>query len=152
MAFTDPLFVLSLEGRKIALHLSAVEKVYPSVAIDPLPKAPDVVLGIVSLRGRILPVLDIRKRFRLPERETRLSDRLIVARTPKRTVALLADDALGLMDGDPQAVPAGEILPGLEYVEGVGRIDGDLILIHNLEDFLSLDEEKALEKSLEGME
>jgi purine-binding chemotaxis protein CheW len=152
MASPDPLFAFSLEGRKIALHLSAVDIVIPSVEISPLPKAPEIVLGIISLRGRIIPVLDIRKRFRLPEREIMLSDCLIIAKTSKRTVALLADAALGLVESGSQAVPAGEILPGLEYVEGVSRIDGDMLLIHDLEGFLSLEEEKELEKSLEGSE
>lgn len=150
MAYSDFLFVFSLEGRKFALHLSAVDKVIRSMEISPLPKAPEIVLGIISLWGRILPVLDIRKRFRLPEHETMLSDCLIIARTSKRTVVLMAEAALGLVEETGPTVSAGDILPGLDYVEGVKKIGGDIILIHDLDTFLSLEEEKAIDGSLEG--
>jgi len=49
--------------------VSAVEKVVRAVEITPLPKAPEIVVGVINAQGRILPVLDIRKRFRLPARE-----------------------------------------------------------------------------------
>ena len=45
-------------------------------------------------------------------------------------------------------ISAEEILPGIKYIEGVVKIEGDIILIHNLEQFLSLEEEKTLDKAL----
>ncbi len=58
--------VFTLDEQRYALHLSAVERVICVVEITPLPKAPEIVLGIINVGGQIIPVIDMRKRFRLP--------------------------------------------------------------------------------------
>jgi len=141
--------VFTLDEQRYALHLAAVERIIPVVEITPLPKAPDIVLGIIDAGGQIIPVIDTRKRFRLPERELNLSDVLITARTPRRTVALVADAAGNVIKGSEQDVTAaGEILPRLEYVKGVVKLKDGMILIDDLEKFLSLEEEKALDDAM----
>lgn len=92
------LVIFTLNQQRYALHLSRVERVVPIVEINGLPKAPEIVLGVVNVEGRIVPVLDIRKRFRLPERDLDLSDRFIIARTPGRVVALAVDAVTGVVE------------------------------------------------------
>ncbi len=147
--------VFSLDGQRYALHLSEVERIIRVVEMTSLPKAPDIVLGIVNVEGQIIPVVNIRKRFRLPERELNLSDVLIIAQIPRRTVALVADDVSGVIEESGQDITeAKEILPRMEYVKGVVKLKDGLILINDLENFLSLEEEKALDdviaKKLKG--
>jgi len=141
--------VFTIDAQRYALHLHAVERIIRVVEITPLPKAPDIVLGIVNVEGQIIPVVNIRKRFRLPERELNLSDVLIIAQIPRRTVALVADDASGVIEGSGQDITeAKEILPRMEYVKGVVKLKDGLILINDLESFLSLEEEKALDDAM----
>ncbi len=141
--------VFTLDEQRYALHLSAVERIIRVVEMTSLPKAPDIVLGIVNVEGQIIPVVNIRKRFRLPERELNLSDVLIIAQIPRRTVALVADDASGVIEGSGQDITeAKEILPRMEYVKGVVKLKDGLILINDLESFLSLEEEKALDDAM----
>ncbi len=138
-----------LDDRRYALHLEVVERVIPAVEITPLPRAPEIVLGLINLKGMIVPVLDIRRRFGLPHREMELSDHFIVARTSRRTVALPVDSAGGVIQVfDKELTEATDILPALEYVEGVVKLKNSLLLIHDLEKFLSLEEETALEGAL----
>ncbi len=144
-------FVLRLADRLYALHLSAVQRTVRTVEITPLPKAPDIVLGIINVQGEVIPVVDIRKRFRLPLREMRLSDQIIIARTSRRTVALLADEAGEILER-PEVVDAQRVVPGMEYVKGVVKLEDGMVLIHDLDTFLSLDEEAALDDALEGRE
>jgi len=119
------------------------------VEISPLPKAPEIVLGVINVQGRIVPVFNVRKRFRLPERETSLSDQLIVAQTSRRTVAMLVDAVSGVVAyPEQQVITADRVLPGLEYLEGVAKLDGGMILIHDLDKFLSLEEETTLDNAL----
>ncbi len=61
--------IFSLEQQQYALHLSAVESVVWAVEITRLPKAPEIVMGLVNVRGRIFPVVNTRRRFNLSERE-----------------------------------------------------------------------------------
>jgi purine-binding chemotaxis protein CheW len=142
----------NLDDQKYALFLSAVIRIIRAVEITGLPKAPEIVLGVINMHGLIISVFDIRKRFRLPQREMQLDDQLIIASTSKRTVALLVDSVNDVIEIPEEKIIAGEkILPGLEYVEGVVKTEDGMILIHDLEQFLSLQEEKALHEALEEL-
>jgi purine-binding chemotaxis protein CheW len=128
-----------LDGQKYALHLSAVQVVVRAVEITPLSHAPDGVAGIINFQGQLVPVLNLRRRFGLPDRELQLGDSIILARTTHRLVALVADAVEGVVE-----CPEGETIPAEAVVK---RADGS-ILIHDLNAFLSLDEEQSLEAAL----
>ena len=143
------LLIFKLDEQSYALRLSAVERIIRAAAVTALPQKPDVVLGVISVHGHIIPVVDIRKRFRLPEREMQLSDQFILARTARRTLALLADSAVGVAElSEEDVVEAENIVPDLGYIEGAVRIKGEIALIHDLDRFLFPDEEKVLDMSL----
>ena len=149
METSSPLVVLTLDEQRYALPLSAVERVVRIVEVTPLPDAPDIIAGVVNVQGRIIPVADIRKRFRLPAREISLSDQLIVARTSRRPVALVVDAVIGIVEYREQEVTAAEdILPHIRYVEGVVQLKDGMTLIHDLDRFLSLEEEQSFEKAM----
>lgn len=134
-----------LEKQRYALRLPAVERIVRAVEITPLPKAPGIALGIVNVGGRVVPVLDIRRRFGLPFKELCLSSQFLIARTSRRTVALVVDSVTGLVGSDGERpVPAEAVVRGMEYVEGVIKRADGLVLIHDLDTFLSLEEEHAL--------
>ncbi len=142
------LFVLSDQRYGVPLH--AVERVVRAVEITPLPKAPDIVLGLVNVQGRVIPVVDMRRRFRLPRRDLALTDQMVIARTSRRAVALVADAVTGVIEYvERDSDEAREVLPGLQYVEGVVKLDDGLILIHDLDKFLSLEEDAALDRAVE---
>jgi purine-binding chemotaxis protein CheW len=138
-----------LDDHCYALPLDVVERVIPAVEITPLPKAPEIVLGLINIRGKIIPVLNIRRRFRLPDRETELTDHFILADSSKRLVALPADSVSGVIQiSDAVMTEPMDILPKLEYVAGVVKLKDGLLLIHDLERFLSLEEETTLDEAL----
>ena len=144
----------SLEGQVYALRLSAVVRVIAAVMVSPLPRAPEIVLGVINLSGRILPVVNVRRRFRLPDRGQIPSDKLIIARAEKqgggeRLLALSVDDVLGIREiSDRDVVAVSAVLPGLDFLEGIARTDAGVILIHDLRTFLALEEAKVLDASL----
>jgi purine-binding chemotaxis protein CheW len=145
------LIVFALDRQRYALPLPVVDRVVRMVAITPLPKAPDIVLGVVNIQGRVIPVIDMRRRFRLPEREIALTDQLVVAHTVRRPVALVADAVQDVITCAEQSLIAAEnILPQVKYVEGVVKLTDGLILIHDLDKFLSLEEESSLDQALEN--
>ncbi|SOD41096.1 CheW protein [Nitrosovibrio sp. Nv4] len=141
--------VFVLDGQRYAMHLSAVDRVVRMVHITPLSSAPDILLGVVDVGGRIVPVIDVRQRFNLPKRDLSLSDRLIFARTERRSVALVADAVTDVVEcSEHSLVPADHIVRGLKHIEGIIRCEDGLILIHDLDTFLSLDEEQSLDLAL----
>jgi purine-binding chemotaxis protein CheW len=146
-----PLVVFSLNGQRYALPLDRVHRSIRVVAITPLPAAPAIVLGVVDLGGVVIPVIDIRRRFNLPPRDVRLSDHLIVATAGKRTVALLVDETKGVLEPGPESyASASAIMPRLDLVAGAVKLEDGLVLIHDLERLLSLEDETALEQALLG--
>jgi len=147
----DSLLVFALNDQRYALPLPAADRVVRMVAITPLPNAPDIILGVVNFQGRVIPVINMRRRFGLLERELALTDQLVVAHTARRPVALVADAVLDVIACAAQSLIAAEnILPGVEYVEGVVKLSDGLILIHDLDKFLSLEEESSLDQALEN--
>ena len=144
------IIVFTLDGQRYALPLHAADRVVRIVAIGSLPKAPGIVFGVINIQGKVIPVINMRRRFALPEREIVLSDQLVVAHTAKRSVALIADEVLDVMSYPEQdMVAADQIVPGIEYVKGVVKLKDGLVFIHDLDKFLSLDEEDLLDRSLE---
>jgi purine-binding chemotaxis protein CheW len=144
------LVVFKLDLQRYALHLPIVERIVPLVEITPLPQAPPIVLGVINVQGRVIPVVDIRQRFRLPERASLLSDRLVLARSADRTLALLVDAVIGVVDCSQSswAVPD-QIHPGLEYLQAVVTLDDGLILIHDIDTFLSSSEGRSLQEAMQ---
>ena len=143
------LLVFTLDDWRCALELSTVERVYRAVAVTPLPDAPDIVLGIVNVRGDVLPVVDIRRRFRLPEKNLTPDDRLIIVHSTGRLVTLVVDDVTGVVECAAKDITsASAIMPDMEYIEGVARLKDGMILIHDLARFLSLEEKAVLEQAL----
>jgi len=147
----NQIVLFTLDEPRYALYLSAVERVVRAVEITPLPEAPGIVLGVINWKGKIIPVMDIRKRFNLPAREMGLDDRLIIARAAERQVALAADSVDGIRElTDQEMVSAGQSIPFTQHLKGVAKVDGDLVLIYDLDRFLSLDEEQNLDAALSG--
>ena len=146
---SDSLVVLPVGEHAFALGAAAVERVVRAVEIEPLPAAPRGVRGIINLHGRIVPVFDLRALLGEPVRAVRTDDHLVIAHTRWRTVALLVDAVSGVVPRRAaQVTTAAEILPGLEAISGVLRLDDGLVLIHDIEHFLSLEDTAALERAL----
>lgn len=131
------------------LPLSQVVEVVRAVEITPLPKAPPVIEGVINLRGSVVPVFDLRARFGLPSKPVSLSDRFVIARTRQRMVAIRADRAEELIypeHGDVTEMQ--RILRTADLVTGIVRHSSGLVLIHDLEHFLSHAEAMKLDAVL----
>lgn len=134
---------------RYALRVDAVNRIVRLPEITTLPEAPPVVTGIVNVAGRIIPVISLRRRFRLSDKECALSDRLIIAHTGKRTVALAVDSVAEVVGRtEHQIVRAEMLVPGIRQIEGVIMLDDGLALIHDLHRCLALDEEQKLDAAL----
>jgi purine-binding chemotaxis protein CheW len=149
MSDVAQLVVFRLDAQRYALALAAVERIVSAVEISPLPNAPAIVLGLVNVSGRVLPVLNLRRRLRLPERDVGPADQFLIARTNQRTVILVIDEAQAVVQPPADGVtPALQLVPGLEQIQGVVTLPDGLVLIHDLETFLALDEARALDEAL----
>jgi purine-binding chemotaxis protein CheW len=143
------LVVFYIDGHCYGLPLEAVQEVIRAVKLAHLPGAPAVVEGAIDYRGTVVPVLDVRSRFGHAGKALEVSDQLIVARAGGRLVALRADRAGWPVELQPGAI---EELTGstaeTAYVIGVGKLPDGMIVIHDLESFLSAAETAELARAL----
>lgn len=147
-ALVDLLLFL-LDGRPFAVRLGQVERVTAMAAFTPLPGAPPVVAGIINIGGRFLPVLDVRARLGLVPRFPRLADGLIVVRLAARTVALWIDHVEGTLHLPAASlVPADRVVPGGGWFDAVTALPDGPVFIHDVDRFLSMTEEAALDAAL----
>jgi len=146
----NQLIGFSIDEQRYALPLQIVERVVRAVEVTLLPKAPDIVLGVVNMQGRIIPVVNIRRRFGLREREIDLNDQLVIAYSSKRNIAFLADSVSGVIEIlEEEVVAAEKILPGLEYIKGIVKQEDGLVHILDIDSILSFGEIKWLDDVME---
>jgi len=132
------LLVFEVGGQRYGLPAADVRELLRAVTLTPLPRAPAIVEGVINVRGVLVPVLDIRGRFRLPPKPPEPSDHLIVARAGGRVVALRVDRAVELARLEPAAVERAEaVVPGVAYVAQMAKLPDGLVLVHDLSTFLS---------------
>lgn len=143
------MLVFRLDEQRYAIALETVRRIIHAVEITPLPKAPDIVLGVIDIAGEVLPVLDVRRRFRLPTRKIQTADQFVLAQAAERNVVLSVDEALDVVSRSrAEIVAATQLPPGIDFVQGVVRLDDGLVIIHDLKTFLSLDEARALDRAM----
>jgi purine-binding chemotaxis protein CheW len=143
------LLVFRLDGRRYALPLAVVDRVVRAVEVTPVPSAPAIVLGAINVHGRVLPVLNVRRRFLMPDREIGPADWFLLAHTERQALVLAVDESEGVVErAASDIVGSAQIASGLELFPGVIRFDDGLVLIHDLERFLSLDETRALDDAM----
>ena len=142
----EQILVFTLDEQPYALSLHSVVKVIHAIEIRHLPNAPEIIAGIINVKGQIIPVADIRKRFGLTAHEIDPDDRLIITDTGKRQVAILVDSVTGIIDLEPAHLDlTKKSMSFAEHISGVAKTEDGLILIYDLAGFLNLDEEKDLD-------
>jgi purine-binding chemotaxis protein CheW len=142
--------IFEVAAQRFGLPLERVERAVRVVEITPLPSAPAVVAGVVDVGGSEVPVVDLRRRFSLPVRAARLSDQLLIVDSRQRRLALWVDavgDVATYREQDFTGADA--VVPGMEYLRGIARLDDGLVLIQDLEQLLTLDEERVLAEAID---
>jgi purine-binding chemotaxis protein CheW len=147
MIRSDQILIFTLNEQRYGIPLRVVERVVMMVDITPLPAGPDFIHGVINVRGNILPVLDLRCRFSLPQRPLRLSDQLIILRCATRGFALMVDAVCDVRDCTEQMQTEGtEIIPDLPFLAAVVKLPDGLILLQDPDVLLSSGESIAIEE------
>ncbi len=143
---TDQVVVFLLDGQRYALRLHEVDRVIRAVAVTPVPETSAFILGLINLAGRLLPVVSLRAGLGLPDRPVRPDDQFVITRTSRLTLALVVDQVQALRPlSSGQTVTPAAVLPGQGCrVETLVKVDGDIILIYDIEQFFDRAEQERL--------
>jgi purine-binding chemotaxis protein CheW len=129
--------VFEVAGRRHGLAAGDVQELLRAALPAPLPGAPAAVEGVLNLRGRAVPVVDVRRRFGLPPRDLEPTDHLIVTRAAGRLIALRVDRVVDILRLGPADVEPGASLAPGGGVAWVAKTADGLVLVHGPSAFLS---------------
>jgi len=141
-------FLFELDGQRYAMEISVVERVIHAVELISLPETPDSLLGLINVGGKIIPFVNIRKKFNLPAREMNLDDRIIISRISTRKIAFIADNVEGIVEFSKEQIDdVHQSFPEMErYIVGVGRFNDNTVLIIAIDKLFSTQNINRLEK------
>jgi len=137
---TEHLATFFLAGEEYGVEVRQVQEIRRVTEITSVPRAPEFIRGVINLRGRILPVLDLRRRLALGEVAMDRVARIVVVRIKERLLGLLVDGASQVLKVKVSQIepPPEEVLQqGGDYIRGVAKLDDRLIILVDLERLLA---------------
>jgi len=133
--------VFILAGEEFGLELSRIVEILKAQKITPLPKLPSFLCGVINLRGIVIPIMDLRKRFGMAPSPIR--ERIIIVKTRNERIGLLVDAVKGILSLEKEnVIVPPSIFKGLkaEYLSGIGKAGDRLIVLLSLDNLLTSEE------------
>lgn len=145
--------VFALGTEQYGIEVDKVRTIERMMPITRVPKTPAFIKGVINLRGVVIPVLDLRGRFGLPETEPTENSRIIIVAANDLEVGFIVDSANDVIDIDSDTIDSPpEVVGGIKakYLRGVAKLsENQLLIMLNLAEVLNKDEIIQLEQ-LEG--
>ncbi|MFO8031035.1 MAG: chemotaxis protein CheW [Desulfohalobiaceae bacterium] len=138
-----------LKDEEFGVDILQVQEIIRMQEITHVPNAPDFVEGVINLRGRVIPIVDLRKRFGLESKEHGSATRIIVVMIGQVTVGLIVDEVSEVLRIPEDTVePPPPIVAGIEsdYIKGVGKLEDRLLILLDLNKILSREEKSSLKQ------
>jgi purine-binding chemotaxis protein CheW len=143
----NQIVVFELAGEQYGVGIAAVESIIKVQPITSLPHAPDFVEGVTNLRGKVLPVIDLRKRFGLPPRTVGKDSRIIVVSVEPNEVGMIVDgvsEVLTMPENAVEATPEIAATVNSAFITGIAKFDDRLVILLDLVRILSPQEQNSL--------
>lgn len=121
-----------LAGEEFGVEILLVREIIRMKQVTAFPNAPDFVEGVINLRGNVIPILDLRKRFGLEDKSESRNTRIIVVMVDKLTIGLIVDEVSEILRLPENTVePPPPIVAGVEadYIKGVGKLEDRLLIL-----------------------
>ena len=139
---TEHLATFFLSGEEYGVDVRLVQEIVRVSEITPVPRAPAFIKGVINLRGRVIPVVDLKRKLALGEvSEAARSSRIVVVKVRERLVGLLVDAASQVLKVPVASVEAAPEEVGIDanYLRGVAKLENRLIILMDLTKVLSLE-------------
>jgi purine-binding chemotaxis protein CheW len=142
------LVIFRLAKEEYGLPITKVQEINRLVPITKLPQTPSFMEGIINLRGRIIPIIDLRKRFQVAMKDYDEENRIIIVEVSGQTVGIIVDavtEVVRLPAANIEPPPPAFILDA-QYIHGVGKMDDRLLILLDIDKILTSQEEIVLKQ------
>jgi purine-binding chemotaxis protein CheW len=140
--------IFSVDEQIYGVEILKIKEVVSYQKITPLPNMKAFIKGVINLRGVILPVFDLREKFKLPETTYTSFHAIIVMEVSGRVMGIIVDEISDVVDLFPEEVQAASSLPPgvqAEYMKGIGKKESELIVLLDVDRLLSPEELEILD-------
>jgi purine-binding chemotaxis protein CheW len=137
------LVTFNLANEEFGVDITRVQEINRMMDITKIPNAPEFIEGVVNLRGKIVPVVDLRKKLGFPEKEHDKSTRIMVVEVNGMVLGFIVDSVSEVLRIPESTIePPPSLVGGVEsdYLNGVGKLDDRLLLLINLEKVIKSDQ------------
>ncbi len=141
------LVTFSIGEEEFGVNILQVQEIIRTMEITNVPRAPEFVEGVINLRGKVIPIVDMRSRFGLDAKEHDKYTRIIVVEFNNIIVGFVVDSVSEVLRIPANAVqPPPPVVAGMDsdYIDGVGKLDDRLLILLDLDSLLNTDEIEAL--------
>lgn len=143
-----------LDGEEYGVPILTVQEIIRYETLTRVPQSPEFVDGVLNLRGQVIPVINLRRKFALSEREPDRSTRIIVVEIKDRVVGMVVDEVSEVLLVNPDDIapppPMGAKLRS-DYISGMGKLNEGLVILLEIDKILSTEETVAAESVLESV-
>ena len=145
------LIIFNVNNVEYAVGISNITEIIKMIQITPMPNVPESIVGVINLRGKVIPVIDLRERFLSPNRENTKKTKIMIATIRNAEVGLIADevsDVIGLSSN--QIDPPLPLLSGIkmEFMKGIAKLRKRLIIIIDIIKLLTSNERLFLKGNM----
>jgi purine-binding chemotaxis protein CheW len=140
---SDKYLTFPIGDEEYGINIQFVTEIVGIQKITDVPDTPAYVRGVINLRGKVIPVIDVRLRFGLPEREYDERTCIIVVNYNSMAVGLIVDavsEVLDIPSGDVQPPPKVNKGAGSRYIQGLGKVEEQVKILLDIERLLYDDE------------
>jgi purine-binding chemotaxis protein CheW len=139
----------NIGDEEFGVDILKVQEINRMVEVTRVPNAPEYVDGVINLRGKVIPIIDLRRRFGMPRKEKDKNTRIIVVELTGKVLGFVVD-AVSEVLRIPNSVtePPPSIIAGIkaEYITAIGKLENRLLILLDLERVLSVDEHEEVRK------
>lgn len=135
-----------LANEEYGVDITRVQEIILLGEITRVPEVPDYIEGVINLRGNVIPIIDLRKRFRMATVERNDETRIIVVNVESKVLGVVVDavsEVLRVAQAELEPPPASIVGLGKEYLKGLIKLDKRLLILLEIETILNI-EQKAL--------
>ena len=145
------LVIFRLAKEEFGLDISHVREIIRLQDITPMPKSPEFIEGVINLRGQIIAVMDMVKKFGLKKADRTEKTRIIVSELKENTLGLIVDEVPEVLRISEQDIdPTPEMIESQvnsDFIKGVGKLQDRLVILLNVDKILSREEVKQVKEA-----
>lgn len=142
------LVTFRLGREEYGVEIMKVQEIIRWQEITRMPQMPNFIEGVINLRGKVIPILDLRKRFELGETSTGSATRIVVVSLDDHTLGVIADSVSKVLKFSSKLIEAPPpVIAGIgkEYLRGICKVNGRLIVLLDINRIITATEKMALQ-------